>query len=75
MERDQKKTDQKRIDRRKEQKRIRHKRQSELSRRMGRIFLVILGIFLIINIIKPKKEFSDSENRMLAKRPSLPGSL
>ena len=60
MERDQKKTDQKRIDRRKEQKRIRHKRQSELSRRMGRIFLVILGIFLIINIIKPKKEFSDS---------------
>lgn len=71
MERDQKKTDQKRIDRRKEQKRIRHKRQSELSRRMGRIFLVILGIFLIINIIKPKKEFSDSENRMLAKRPQL----
>lgn len=71
MERDQKKTDQKRIDRRKEQKRIRHKRQSELSRRMGRIFLVILGTFLIINIIKPKKEFSDSENRMLAKRPQL----
>lgn len=71
MEREQKKADQKRTDRRKEQKRIRYKRQSELCLRMGRIFLVILGVFLLVNIIKPKKEFSASENRMLAKRPQL----
>lgn len=71
MEREQKKTDQNRRDRRKEQKRLRHKRQSELCHRMGRIFLVVLGVVLVINIVKPKKEFSDSENRMLAKRPQL----
>ncbi len=58
-------------DRRKELKRRTMRRQTSLYRRMARVALIVLALFFVINIIKPKKDFSDSENRMLAKRPEL----
>lgn len=58
-------------DRRKELKRRTMQRQSSLYRRMARVSLVVLALFFVINIVKPKKDFSDTENRMLAKRPEL----
>lgn len=33
------------------------------------IFLAFIGLFFVINLIKPDKEFSDQENRYLQQRP------
>lgn len=58
-------------ERRKELKKRTMRRQISLYRKMARVSLVVLALFFVINIIKPKKDFSAAENRMLAKRPEL----
>lgn len=43
----------------------------EFYSRLVKVFVVILGITVLMNIIKRDNSFSEAENRMLAKRPEL----
>ena len=59
--------------RRKKSERQREARQwwEEFYSRLVKIFVVILGITVLVNIIKRDSSFSEAENRMLAGRPEL----
>lgn len=43
----------------------------EFYSRLVKVFVVILGVTVLVNIIKRDNSFSEAENRMLAKRPEL----
>lgn len=45
--------------------------QGKFYRRLGRVFGVMLLVFVLLNVIKKDQEFSEEENRMLASRPKL----
>ena len=38
---------------------------------IGKVFLIVLVLIMLINLITPNKEISEEENRYLAKRPSI----
>lgn len=50
---------------------IKRQRQIQLRIRLGKVFMLVLGIVLLINFIKRDQKFSESENRMLTERPKL----
>lgn len=51
--------------------RIRRRRLKQVYSKLAKIFALALIIVLIVNIIKPSREFSTSENRVLAQKPEL----
>ena len=54
-----------------ERKRGTRRIQGRFYRRMVRVFGILLALLVLANIIKGDQEFSDEENRMLARRPKL----
>ena len=61
------------VDNSREEKRqrIQKRRLSGFHKKLARVFVIAIGMIVILNIIKPSKDFSDSENRVLAQRPKL----
>ena len=47
------------------------KRENQRNKVAGLLFILALAVFLIVNIVKPDREFSNSENRALAQKPKL----
>lgn len=47
------------------------KRENQRNKVAGLLFIPALAVFLIVNIVKPDREFSNSENRALAQKPKL----
>lgn len=45
--------------------------RKEFYSKLAKIFVIALAVVMVINIIKRDKSFSESENRVLAKRPEL----
>lgn len=52
-----------------EQKGRKQKQERQRSKVAGLLFILALSVFLIVNIVKSDREFSDSENRVLAQKP------
>lgn len=45
--------------------------RKEFYSRLAKIFVIALAVVMVVNIIKRDKSFSESENRVLAKKPEL----
>lgn len=53
------------------QKRNSRKRNKRIEATIGKIFMLVIAVFILLNLIVPDKELSETENRMLTQRPEL----
>lgn len=60
-----------RVERRMQLRRLKKQRLKKIFRVLAVSFCVFLGVIVLINLIKPKKTFSESENRMLTTAPAV----
>ena len=53
---------------------MRNRRRSLIENIIGKLFIALLFLFMLINLAVPDREMSEEENRMLATRPALNAS-
>ena len=47
------------------------KKRGQIENLVGKIFILLLFVFMIVNLVVPDREQSEEENRMLESRPDL----
>ena len=50
---------------------MRNKRKGQIANLIGKLFILLLFLFMLVNWAVPDREMSEEENRMLETRPAL----